>query len=135
MGARKSESRTTRPRLRIRLVIRYTAFNPGDVYVDYRLSGARGGLRLGIAHQHFEKRGLLRVSQRLGENAMSKVRAAKRFTVVMTIPAAPRFCRRYDTRHLTIRRSIKSQAVKVETDKALRVSIPLPFCTATPAES
>ena len=101
---------------RIRLVIRYTAFDPGDVYVDYRLSGAKGGLRLGTAHQHFERRGLLRVSQRLGENAMSRVRAAKRFTVVMTIPAAPRFCRRYDTRHLTIRRTIKSQAVWFQSD-------------------
>jgi hypothetical protein len=115
--------RTARARLftysslnRIRLVIRYTAFDPGDVYVDYRLSGARGELRLGTAHQHFEKRGLLRVNQRLDENAMRKVRAAKRFTVVMTIPAAPRFCRRYDTRHLTIRRSIKSQAVWFQSD-------------------
>lgn len=115
--------RTARARLftyssqnRVRLVIRYTAFDPGDVYLDYRLSGAKGGLKLGTAHQHFERRGLLRVNQRLGENAMSKVRTAKRFTVVMTIPAAPRFCRRYDTRHLTIRRTIKSQAVWFQSD-------------------
>lgn len=101
---------------RIRLVIRYTAFDPGDVYVEYRLSGAKGGLKLGTAHQHFEKRGLLRVNQRLGENAMSRVRAAKRFTVVMTIPTAPRFCHHYDTRHLTIRRTIKSQAVWFQSD-------------------
>lgn len=115
--------RTARARLftyssqnRVRLVIRYTAFDPGEVFVDYRLSGARGGLKLGTAHQHFEKRGLLRVNQRLGENAMSKVRAAKGFTVTMAIPAAPRLCRRYDTRHLTIRRTIKSQAVWFQSD-------------------
>ena len=115
--------RTARARLftfasqnRIRLVIRYTAFDPGDVFVDYRLSGGKGGLKLGTAHQHFEKRGLLRVNQRLSEAEMNKVRAAKRFTIVMTIPAAPRFCRRFDTRHLTIRRTIHSQAVWFQSD-------------------
>ena len=62
--------RTARARLfvysaesRIRLVIRYTAFSPGDVYVEYRLGGARGPLKLGAAHLHFAKSGLLRVNE------------------------------------------------------------------------
>jgi hypothetical protein len=115
--------RTARARLlvyssqsRVRLVIRYTAFSPGDVYVDYRLGGARGPLKLGTAHLHFARSGLLRVNAHLGDGEMDKVRSAKRFTVVTNVPAAPRYCRHYDTRHLTIRRTIHSQAVWFQSD-------------------
>ena len=115
--------RTARARLftyssqnRVRLVIRYTAFAPADVYVDFKLSGAKGSLKLGTAHQRFAKSGLLRVNERLGEGAMDKVRAARRFTVVMTIPSAPRYCRHYDTRHLTIRHTVHGQAVWFQSD-------------------
>ena len=73
--------RTARARLftyssqnRVRLVIRYTAFVPGEVYVDYKLSGGKGSLRLGTAHQRFAKSGLLRVNERLTEGEMDKVR-------------------------------------------------------------
>ena len=62
-------------------------------------------------HLHFAKSGLLRVNERLGEGEMDKVRAARRFTVVTNVPQAPRYCHRYDTRHLTIRRTIHNQAV------------------------
>jgi hypothetical protein len=115
--------RTARARLfvysaqnRVRLVIRYTAFSPADVYVDYRLSGGKGPLKLGTAHQRFAKSGLLRVNERLSDGEMDKVRAAKRFTVVTNVPEAPRYCRRYDTRHLTIRRTIHSQVVWFQSD-------------------
>jgi hypothetical protein len=115
--------RTARARLftyssqnRIRLVIRYTAFAPADVYVDYKLSGGKGSLKLGTAHQHFAKSGLLRVNQHLSDGEMDKVRAAKRFTVLMNVPQAPRYCRRYDTRHLTIRRTVHSQVVWFQSD-------------------
>ena len=47
---------------------------------------------------------------------MDKVRAARRFTVVTNVLAAPRYCHRYDTRHLTIRRTIHSQAVWFQSD-------------------
>jgi len=115
--------RTARARLftyssqnRIRLVIRYTAFAPADVYVDYKLSGGRGSLKLGTAHQHFAKSGLLRVNQHLSDGEMDKVRAARRFTVVMNVPQAPGYCSRYDTRHLTIRRTVHHQAVWFQSD-------------------
>jgi hypothetical protein len=115
--------RTARARLfvysaqsRVRLVIRYTAFSPTDVYVDYRLSGGRGPLRLGTAHQRFARSGLLRINERLSDGAMDKVRAAKRFTVLMNLPQAPRYCRRYDIRHLTIRRTVHSQLVWFQSD-------------------
>ena len=115
--------RTARARLftfssqsRVRLVIRYTAFAPGEVYVDYRLAGGRGSLKLGTAHQHFAKAGLLRAGEHLSENAMDRIRAARRFTVTMSIPAAPRYCRRYETRQLTIRRMVHGQAVWFQSD-------------------
>jgi hypothetical protein len=115
--------RTARARLlvyssqsRVRLVIRYTAFAPADVYVDYRLGGAMGPLKLGAAHLHFAKSGLLRLNDHLGGGEMDKVRAAKRFTVVTNVPAAPGFCHHYDTRHLTVRRTIHSQVVWFQSD-------------------
>jgi hypothetical protein len=115
--------RTARARLfvyssqsRVRLVIRYTAFSPADVYVDYRLSGGKGPLKLGTAHQRFAKSGLLRVNERLSDGEMDKVRAAKRFTVLMNVPQAPHYCRRYGTRHLTIRRTVHSQVVWFQSD-------------------
>jgi hypothetical protein len=115
--------RTARARLfvyssqnRVRLVIRYTAFSPADVQVDYRLSGGRGPLKLETAHQRFAKSGLLRVNEHLSDGAMDKVRAAKRFTVRMNALEAPRYCRRYDTRHLTIRRTVHSQVVWFQSD-------------------
>jgi hypothetical protein len=115
--------RTARARLfvygsqsRVRLVIRYTAFSAADVYVDYKLSGGMGSLKLGTAHQHFAKSGLLRINEGLSDGEMDKVRAAKRFTVLMNVPQAPRFCRRYDTRHLTIRRTAHNQVVWFQSD-------------------
>lgn len=101
---------------RVRLVIRYTAFVPADVYVDYKLMGGKGPLKLGTAHQRFAKSGLFRLNERLSDAEMDKVRAAKRFTVLLDLPEAPRFCRRYDTRHLTIRRTIHGQPVWFQSD-------------------
>lgn len=115
--------RTARARLftyaaqdRVRLVIRYTAFSPADAIVEYRLAGGRGPLRLGGDRQHLAKRGLLRTSERLTDAEMDRVRAARRFTVSITFPDAPRYCGRYDTRHLTIKRSIHNQLVWFQSD-------------------
>ena len=67
-------------------MIRYTAFAPATSIVDYRLSGGKGALKLGTAHQHFAKSGLLRVNEQPQRDEMDKVRAAKRFTVTLTFP-------------------------------------------------
>jgi hypothetical protein len=101
---------------KVRLVIRYTSFAPADVAVDYSLNGARGSLKLGEAKAHFAKRGVLRLSETLSPPQMAKVLAAKRFTVDLNIPATPRLCRRYDTRHLTIRRTVRSRVVWFQSD-------------------
>jgi hypothetical protein len=101
---------------RVRLVIRYTSYTPAEVHVDYRLSGTRGSLELGEARGHFARRGLFHLTERLSKVEMAKVRAARRFTVDLDIPAAPSFCRRYETRHLTVRRSVHGQAVWFQSD-------------------
>lgn len=101
---------------KIRLVIRYTSFAPADVVVSYRLSGGKGSLSLGEARDHFSKKGLFRITEKLSKAQGAKVRAARRFTVSLDIPAAPDFCHRYDTRHLTIRRTIHSQVVWFQSD-------------------
>jgi hypothetical protein len=115
--------RTARARLftysaqnRVRLVIRYTAFSPADVVVDYRLLGGKRTLRLGGAHERFARKGLLRFNERFSDAEMEKVRAARRFTVSMAMPDAPGYCRRYDTRHLTIKRSVHGQIVWSQSD-------------------
>jgi hypothetical protein len=115
--------RTARARLfaygsqnRVRLMIRYTSFAPADVFVDYRLTGGKGGLKLGSAHQRFARKGLFRATERLTEAEMDRVRAAHRFTVSISVPEAPRYCRRYETRHLTIKHSAHSQVVWSQSD-------------------
>ena len=101
---------------KVRLVVRYTSFTPADVVVGYRLSGGKGSLSLGEARDRFSKKGLFRVTEKLSKAEIAKVRAAKRFTVDLNIPAAPNFCRRYETRHLTIKRTVHSQVVWFQSD-------------------
>jgi hypothetical protein len=101
---------------RVRLVVRYTSFAPAEVIVGYRLSGGRGSLNLGEARDRFSKKGLFRVTAKLTEAQMAKVRAARRFTVDLNIPAAPSFCRRYETRHLTIKRTVHRQVIWFQSD-------------------
>jgi hypothetical protein len=101
---------------RVRLVIRYTSFSPANVAIDYRLNGGRGPLKLGSAKRRFEERGVLRLNERLTDAAMERVRAARRFTVAMDIPAAPRYCRRYETRRLTVRRTVHRRVVWLQSD-------------------
>lgn len=101
---------------KVRLVIRYTSFSPADVVVSYHLNGAKGSLNLGEARDRFSKKGLFRVTEKLTKAQATKVHAAKRFTVELDIPAAPSYCHRYDTRHLTIKRTIHSQVIWFQSD-------------------
>jgi hypothetical protein len=96
---------------RIRLVVRYTSFSPADVLVAYRLTGGRGPLGLGSARVHFTQQGLYRATERLSEAQAAKVRAAKRFTVTLDILGTPDYCHRFETRHLTIRKTVHNQVV------------------------
>jgi hypothetical protein len=101
---------------KIRLVVRYTSYAPADVIVGYRLSGGKGSLTLGEATDRFAKKGLFRLTEKLTKAQMAKVRAARRFTIDLDIPAAPSLCRRYATRHLTTKRTVHSQVVWFQSD-------------------
>jgi hypothetical protein len=103
-------------RARAQLVIRYTSFAPAEVFVDYRLSGRKGSLNLGGTRAHFSTRGVLRLNKRLSKAEESKVRAARRFVVDFDLPAAPGFCRRYGTRHLTVRHVLHGHLVWLQSD-------------------
>ena len=108
-------SSPTPPTNKVRLVIRYTTYAPADVDVGYRLSGGKGSLKLGEAREHFARRGLFHLTEKLSKAEMARVRAARRFTVELDIPAAPSFCRRYETRHLTTKRSAHGQVVWLQS--------------------
>jgi hypothetical protein len=117
--------RTARARLfaysshdRVRLVIRYTTFAPASVTVEYSFDGPPGSQRLGAATRRFETGGQFRVSEKLSRAEMAKVLAAKSFTVTMNIAAAPRYCQRFYTRHLTVRRTVHGQTIWFQSDSA-----------------
>jgi hypothetical protein len=101
---------------RVRLVIRYTSLAPAQVSVDYWMKGRKGPLSLGHAKQRFAKKGLFRLAESFSAEQMEKVRAAKGFTVTMRIPAAPKYCNQYYSRHLTIKRTIKNQVLWFQSD-------------------
>ena len=103
---------------RVRLVIRYTTFAPASVAVNFRLGGGKGAQKLGTATRRFAASGLFRVTEKLSRKKMAKVLGAKRFTVTMGIAAAPRFCQRFYTRHLTVRRMVDGQTVWYQSDSA-----------------
>ena len=107
---------------RIRLVIRYTSFSPADVSVDFRLAGGKGPLNLGSARQRFARKGLFRLTEKLTDSEAEKVRAARRFTVTMEIPEAPRYCRRYGIRRLTVKRTVHSQVIWFQSDSVFGTS-------------
>lgn len=115
--------RTARARLfvyaaheKVRLVVRYTSFAPADVVVDFRAGASAHGARLGRAHAHFTRKGVYKLTEKLSVGQMAKARAAKAFTVTLDIPAAPSFCHRFETRHLTIRHNLHGQAVWFQSD-------------------
>ncbi len=101
---------------RVRLMIRYTSYAPADVDIEYRLSNSKGSVKLGEAHERFAKRGVLRLTEKLSKSEMAKVRAARRITVDLDVPAAPSFCSRYESRHLTAKRAVHGQVVWLQSD-------------------
>lgn len=117
--------RTARARLftygnrdRVRLVIRYTTSSPAEVHVELRLGSGANGARLAGASHHFAAKGLFRLTQSLSPHEADRVRAANGFTVTLGIPAAPHFCERYETRHLTVRRPVHDNVIWFQSDSA-----------------
>lgn len=95
-------------RNRVRLQVRYETTAPTAVGVDYGLHGNKGSLFLGGDRKPPASKGVVRLTRALTEAQMVKVLAAKDFTVRLTVPAAPRYCRAYFERHLDVRRATPS---------------------------
>jgi hypothetical protein len=93
---------------KIRLQIRYTTSSPTAVAVDYGLHGAKGSLYLGGERKHFARQGVLRLTQSLTASQMSKVMAARGFTVRLRPAAAPHYCQPFFDRQLDLRRATPS---------------------------
>lgn len=87
---------------KVRLLIHYTAMEPTDAGVAYRLSGSKGSLKFPSADAHLAHSGSIHLSESLGHGAIAKAAAAKSFTVELRIPATPHSCHRFDIRHLTV---------------------------------
>lgn len=103
-------------RNRVRLLIRYTALASTDVTVEYGARGPKGSLVVGHSHQSFSRKGVFRLSERIGAAKMAKIRAAQSFTVTMHVPAAPSYCNQYYSRHLGIKRTARNQVVWAQSD-------------------
>jgi hypothetical protein len=101
---------------RVRLQIRYASTAPTAVKVEYGLHGSKGALFLGSAKKRFGKKGVLRVNRRLAENQMSKVLAARDFTVRLRSLEAPRWCGSYFDRHLDLRRATPRGLVWLQSE-------------------
>lgn len=100
----------------VSLVIGYTSFSPANVTVGYRLKGGKGGLNLGKTTHHFSKQGVFRVTSKLNDSQMEKVKAAKDFDVRILIPSAPGYCHSYYTRHLSTKRKVHGQVVWYQSE-------------------
>jgi hypothetical protein len=102
---------------RVRLTIGYTTYEPTQATVDYGLSGGRGSLHLGTARRHLGHSGVLRLTRTLSDAQMSKVEAARHFTVRLHSPEAPPSCRDLETERLTPSRSSRRLAVWSQKDQ------------------
>jgi hypothetical protein len=90
---------------RVRLLVRYTTSSPTAVAVDYGLHGGKGSLLLGSDRKHFAAQGVLHLTKRLSDSQMTKVMAAKNFTVRLRVLSAPGYCDSFFDRQLDVRRA------------------------------
>lgn len=95
----------------VSLVIGYTASTPVTVTIDYRSKGAKGSLKLGHVTRRFFRQGVLRLTGKLSDSQMAKVKAASSFDVSLRVRSAPGYCGSYFVRHLTSKRKAHGQLV------------------------
>lgn len=93
---------------KVRLLLRYTTTSPTALAVDYGLHGAKGSLFLGGEKKRVATKGVLHLTKRLSDAQMTKVLAAKNFTVRFRVAAAPAYCRAFFDRQLDVRRATPS---------------------------
>jgi hypothetical protein len=89
----------------LRLSVRYTARSPAAVKVEYWLRGSKGSLQLGEDRKRFNRQGTFRSAERLSDPQMTKVVAARNFTVELQAVNTPGYCHRYFDQKLTMKRT------------------------------
>jgi hypothetical protein len=87
---------------RLRVTVRYTAFEAGDATVDARLGSGHAAPRLLLAHRHLAKQGRLVLSADLSKGELAKLRG-KRIGLELAVPGSPSSCARYGDRSLVPR--------------------------------
>jgi hypothetical protein len=105
---------------KLRLAVRYDAYEPATVAVDYRLKGSKGPLSLEGDQKHFGRSGIFRLGQDLTAAQAKKVAAAKSFTVTIRPVNAPHSCASYLDQHLTERRTLGGGPVWVDAESTFR---------------
>lgn len=90
---------------KLRLAVRYTTFSPTPVAVEYGLHGSKGSLFLGADKGHFSASGTLHLTKHLTDAEMTKVMAAKSFTVRLRVAAAPAYCSAFFDHQLKVKRA------------------------------
>jgi hypothetical protein len=108
---------------KVRLVVRYTAFVPAVVGVDFWLRGSKGPLTLGKDQKRFETTGVLRLTESLSEEQMTKVMAARDFTVKLRPVNAPSYCDRRFDKHLTFKHTAPGGLTWSDSESAPRTSV------------
>jgi len=103
---------------KVRLVLHYTTLTPAEVTIDYRLKGGKGSLQFDEAKKRFTRHGVFRANETLSDAQMNRVLAAKSFEVQLRVPAAPAFCNRYYSKHLTIKHGGHNNTVWSEPDSS-----------------
>jgi hypothetical protein len=93
---------------RVSLKVRYATAAPTAVSLDYGLHGAKGSLFLGATKKKLGKQGILRLTRTLTEAQMTKVLAAKGFTVRLRVPGTPGYCQAFFDHQLDVRRATPS---------------------------
>lgn len=95
-------------RHRVLLLVHYASTAPTPVALAYGLHGSRGSLFLGGEKKRLAPRGVLRLDRKLTESQMTKVMAARSFTVRLRVLEAPRQCQSFFERQLDDRRATPS---------------------------
>jgi len=106
----------------VRLAIRYKAFAPTAVAIEYRLRGGKGSLKLGQSTKRFSRSGLFHDTEKLSEKGMTRVMAAREFIVTLRAVNSPHRCRGLFDQHLTIRHATPSGPVWSDQESSFRFS-------------
>lgn len=105
---------------KVRLAIRYTAVSPVTVEIDYWLRGSKGPLTMAGEKEHFGTSGVYRETAKLTDSQMTKVRAAKSFTIRLRPQGAPSYCRPFQDSHLTTKHADHGELTWLDPETSYR---------------